>query len=272
MAIDRDPEPGLTLNDNSSNHAPLQDRLATRVPSKGPLHAGSMTDTYTDWKHWEAEQFGQCPRSDSRYFGWCIARANFPTPPNRILEIGFGNGHFLGYCKSQGWSATGIETNASLRDRAHLAGFAILRSMTDLSGEKSFDLIAAFDVLEHVPSDQAEGMLTALRSALSPQGAILLRVPNGDSPFGRPYQHGDRTHVETYGSEKLRQLCASVQLRIIHSGEAPWFAQQGQPRTVKTFLRSLLKRALDRLIGFAYFGYHTDLSPNLFVVVKPIQA
>jgi hypothetical protein len=78
--------------------------------------------------------------------------------------------------------------------------------------------------------------------------------------------------VETYGSAKLHQLCASVGLRIVHAGEAPWSCQQGQSRTVGTFLRSILKRVIDRLAGYAYFGRRTDLSPNLFVVIKPVGA
>jgi 2-polyprenyl-3-methyl-5-hydroxy-6-metoxy-1,4-benzoquinol methylase len=227
-----------------------------------------MNDAYTNWKLWEADQFGRYSRSDSRYFGWCVAQAKLPSPPNRILEVGFGNGAFLGYCRNQGWSATGIETNPTLQTRAASAGFTVYPDLQGLAGGEPFDLIAAFDVLEHVPFDHAEAMLSSLRAHLSSQGAILLRVPNGDSPFGRAYQHGDRTHVEAYGSEKLRQLCASVQLMIVHAGEAPWFAQQGQPRTVRTFLRAVLKKMLDQMIGFAYFGYHTDLSPNLFVVIK----
>ena len=113
-----------------------------------------------------------------------------------------------------------------------------------------------FDVLEHLPIDHAEVLLAHLRSALSPQGAILLRVPNGDSPFGGAYQHGDRTHVETYGSEKLWQLCVSLHLEIVHAGEAPWGSQHRMPRTVRTFVGSVLKCVIDSLIGYAYFSHY----------------
>jgi 2-polyprenyl-3-methyl-5-hydroxy-6-metoxy-1,4-benzoquinol methylase len=230
----------------------------------------SMNDAYTDWKHWEAGQFAQCSRSDGRYFSWCLAQAGLGSPPTRVLEVGFGNGAFLGYCRDQGWSATGIETSEALLDRAASAGFSAFASVEELPRGQTFEVIAAFDVLEHLPFDQGQEMLAALRTFLSPQGAILVRVPNGDSPFGRAYQHGDRTHVETYGSEKLRQLCALVQLRIVHAGEAPCSSQHRKPRTVRTFVGAVLKRALDWIIGYAYFGRRVDLSPNLFVVIKPI--
>lgn len=231
-----------------------------------------MNDDYTNWKRWDSDHFGDCSRSDFRYFNWCISRAKLASKPQQTLEIGFGNGAFLGFCKEQGWPATGIETNKILEDRAHAAGFPAHASLKDMPPGQSFDVIAGFDVLEHLPIDQAEAMLLALRELLSPQGALLLRVPNGDSPFGRANQHGDRTHVETYGLEKLRHLCTSAQLQIVHVGEAPWHSQQGQPRTVRTFLRFALKRVLDRLMGYAYFGQPMDLSPNLFVVLKPIQS
>jgi SAM-dependent methyltransferase len=228
-----------------------------------------MNDSYADWKHWEADQFGRCSHSDVRYFTWCMKQASLSSPPTRVLEIGFGNGAFLGYCKNQGWTTTGIETNETLLSRAASAGFPVFPSVEELPGGLTFDLIAVFDVLEHLPIDQAERLLSQLRDVLSPQGAILLRVPNGDSPFGRAYQHGDRTHVETYGSEKLQQLCVSLRLRIVHAGEAPWGSQHRMPRTVRTLVGSVLKWVIDRLISYAYFGHYVDLSPNLFVVIKP---
>jgi SAM-dependent methyltransferase len=260
---------GLTWDQGISIQAPPQRSAGMQLTVSN--RTDSMNDTYTEWKHWEADQFGQWSRSDGRYFSWCIAQAKLSPPPTRVLEIGFGNGAFLGYCRDRGWTATGIETSETLISRATSAGFPVFSAVVDLPDGLFFDLIAVFDVLEHLPIDQAQGMLSSLRAVLSPQGAMLLRVPNGDSPFGRAYQHGDRTHVETYGSEKLHQLCACAQLRIVHAGEAPWSSQHRIPRTLRTFLGSILKRLIDWIIGCAYFGHHVDLSPNLFVVIKPAE-
>ena len=227
-------------------------------------------DSYSDWKKWEAGQFGRCHRSDARYFTWCIAQADLLASPIRVLEIGYGNGNFLGFCRSQGWHAVGIESNESLRDRARASDFQVHPDIEALPEGEPFDLIAAFDVMEHMPAQQAELLLASMKARLSTQGAIIVRVPNGDSPFGRIYQHGDRTHVETYGSEKLRQLCLPLGLGISQPGDAPWFAQQGHGRTPRSFLRAGLRRLFGWLIGFAYFGCRLDLSPNLLVVMKPI--
>ena len=227
-----------------------------------------MSDAYLDWKHWEVERFGRCPDSESRYFAWHIRKARLPAPPNRVLEIGFGNGNFLGYCRSQGWQAAGIEVNEILKQRATAAGFQVHQDVHVIPETEHFELIAAFDVLEHMPIDQAQTFLATLRSRLAPQGAILLRVPNGDSPFGRTSQHGDRTHIETYGLGKLRQISLAAGLTITRSGEAPWYAQQERNRTPRTFLRAVLRKILDRLICFAYFGGRMDLSPNILVVLK----
>lgn len=227
-----------------------------------------MSDAYLDWKHWEAGRFGRCPDSEARYFAWHIRRARLPAAPSRVLEIGFGNGNCLGYCRKQGWQAAGIEINETLKQRASEAGFQVYQDVHAVPETESYELIAAFDVLEHLPIDQAETFLGALRARLAPQGAILVRVPNGDSPFGRTYQHGDRTHVETYCLGKLRQVCLAAGLAITRSGEAPWYAQQERDRTPRTFLRAVLRRVFDRLFGFAYFGGRMDLSPNLLVVLK----
>ena len=63
-------------------------------------------DTYTKWKEWEAGD-GYLDRSD--VFIKELGRTNIPTNA-RILEIGFGEGLFLDWAKSQGFKPIGIET------------------------------------------------------------------------------------------------------------------------------------------------------------------
>ena len=48
---------------------------------------------YTDWKRWQADQFGRCSRGESRYFAWHLAHCH-PHPIKSALELGFGNGNF----------------------------------------------------------------------------------------------------------------------------------------------------------------------------------
>lgn len=226
-------------------------------------------DSYLEWKEWSADRFGQLTSREKRYFKWHVQRA-LPSANNPVvLEIGFGNGAFLTFCRYLGWNVIGVEWERELCERARNAGFLVAANLSELPSKQQFDLIVLFDVLEHISADQLVDFTRTLADHLAPDGALLLRVPNGDSPFGRHHQHGDLTHVTTFGEFKLQQLARMCQLRVVVMGESPWNAQQHEGRTARAFFRWLVRRALDRLFGFAYYGRRVDLTANLVAVLKP---
>lgn len=226
--------------------------------------------SYIHWKGWQEGEFGHFDHRSARYYTWHVRRAVGRLVHIRVLELGFGNGAFLGYCRQQGWHASGVEIDEDLRDRAAHAGYLTAPSIQELPNADRYDLIALFDVLEHVPTAHLVHLMRALCARLTSQGAILVRVPNGDSPFGGRHQHGDLTHVEAFGEFKLRQLAAMCRLKLVELGEAPWYAQQGESRTFKALRRAVTRSVLNRLLGFAYFGKTVDLSSNLVAVLVPV--
>jgi len=219
---------------------------------------------YTDWKQWHKEQFGQCSRGDARYFAWHLARCH-PAPVGSTLEIGYGNGNFLGFARARGMACVGIETQAALRDRASAAGIENHDSLQALAPDRRFDLIVAFDVLEHIEQAELPALLQRLGGHLAPQGALLLRVPNGESPLGRMFQHGDLTHVSTLGLSKFRQLAASSGLAVLCHGERPWYRSAHNP---KRLLRAALAALVERTLAFAYHWDADALAPNLVVALR----
>ena len=68
----------------------------------------------------------------------------------------------------------------------------------------SFDGIAAFDVLEHIPD--IEGSLERLHALLKPAGFLFLTVPVYDGPLGPFVRLLDRdpTHVHKWGRARWR--------------------------------------------------------------------
>lgn len=226
-------------------------------------------EAYTRWKQWEEASFGQFDRHEGRYYAWHVARALGGRVPIRVLEIGFGNGSFLGYGRARGWQMTGVELSTELLDRARRAGFDAANGVDQLAGAEPFDLIVLFDVLEHIEPSALIGFVNAVRARLAARGAILLRVPNGDSPFGRRHQHGDITHRIAIGEFMLRQIASACSLRVLAIGESPWNAQQREGRTLRAWWRARVRSVLGRVFGFAYFGGVIDLSPNLTAVLVP---
>lgn len=115
----------------------------------------------------------------------------------RVLEVGAGEGA-LGARLAQRYDYVGVEPDPLSRARARERVGTVLEALPD----ESFDLVCAFEVLEHVADDGAE--LRSWRDRLHPGGWLLLSVPAHEKRFGP----ADRRvgHVRRYDPERLAAL------------------------------------------------------------------
>src|SRR5262249_31660385 len=118
------------------------------------------------------------------------------------------NGAFLAWARRRGAEVSGVELIASLVEQARRHGYDAQNAslLTLLAAGRQFDVIVAFDVFEHWPADELLANLRLARTLLTRDGLLLARFPNGQSPFGRVYQHGDLTHVTALSSSSVTQL------------------------------------------------------------------
>jgi SAM-dependent methyltransferase len=176
---------------------------------------------YLIWKNWGgAQSFGHLDRAYAAYYLAEIRNTGLGQI-NRVLEIGFGNGGFLTFCKSQSWGVCGTEENSGLIEAAKLAGFeATPANQLSVAPSETFDLVAAFDVIEHIEQQSLPLLFDEIRRLLRPGGVFLARFPNGDSPFGLSLQHGDVTHVTTIGSGKIEFFAKNSGFQIVSMGGA----------------------------------------------------
>ena len=236
----------------------------------GPIVAAQPAAAdYAAWTDWRAERFGTYSRRDGCYFDWHVARATGePARHLRVLEIGFGNGGFLGWTRQRGHRVIGVELSEPLVARARDAGFEALTRTDQLATGAQFDFIAAFDVLEHVPMPDVVPFLKGLGQRLAPGGRILLRFPNTESPFGQWYQNGDVTHVTSLGLSRMRQIAPRSGLRLLHWGDRlPWHHEPGASRA-PAGLYHLMRIVFERFLRKMYrLDRSLDLSPNLLVVL-----
>jgi len=107
-----------------------------------------------------------------------IARRVRPPKDATILEIGCGTGHNLAMLAGFGHvDAVELDEEASVIAEQRL-GRAVWRApLPELEGvpERHYDLIGAFDVIEHIDDDA--GALAAIASRLKPDGKLVITVP-----------------------------------------------------------------------------------------------
>lgn len=195
-------------------------QLLVELSKYHDLTVANEQQAYLAWKTWESSAFGEYSPKDSIYYTAEIARtrAKFATSSS-VLEIGFGNGAFLAWGRDQGWSMEGTEIISSLLEQAKSQSYDVYTPNEFFaSGRRGYDLIVAFDVLEHIPPSAAEEFFISTYSCLSSDAFLILRFPNADSPFGLEAQHGDPTHLNPIGIGKIKYYATCAGYKIIYLG------------------------------------------------------
>jgi 2-polyprenyl-3-methyl-5-hydroxy-6-metoxy-1,4-benzoquinol methylase len=131
-----------------------------------------------------------------------------------LLDIGCGLGYVLDAGRRAGWDVTGIDLSqegvAACREKGHTAFAGDLKTV-GIDPDRTFDIITAFDVFEHVcdPLD----FLAALRKRASKDALIVLQVPNVRSfaamLHGRHWQAFILPeHLNYFSSATIRKILA----------------------------------------------------------------
>jgi 2-polyprenyl-3-methyl-5-hydroxy-6-metoxy-1,4-benzoquinol methylase len=233
-----------------------------------------MTDAYVGWKHWKPEDFGRFSENERTYFDWHLKRACAQSPARlRILEIGFGNGSFMGWARQLGHDVSGVELSEELVQRARLAGFDAATDLREFPETTAFDLIVGFDVIEHIDLENLKSWLQTLASRLAPEGRMMFRFPNAESPLGAVYQNGDITHVTRLGVSSMRQICGLTGLELICSGNTlPWRAMPLKKRP-RQLVAHLVRRFIEWILARNLYGHWVNVAPNeLVVLCRPVSA
>lgn len=218
---------------------------------------------YRGWKRWE--DFGVLTPSQAGYFARELAMLK-PLRGKRILEIGFGNGNFLAFAQRCGAEVLGTELVPELLQAARGAGFQVTESAALFSDGRlagTFDAVVAFDVIEHIERDELQDFFAAVHRLLKPAGVFVARFPNGDSPFGRRYQHGDLTHKTVIGTGMVAHLAAlsGFKLEAVRNPRTEFLANPlvAGAQLLQRGLRNLVEMGL----GYLFFSRHVPMDENL---------
>lgn len=234
------------------------------LPQVNPAYQG-----YVDSKNWRADTFGNISAKEADYFSRELAPFYLSADAS-VLEIGFGNGGFLAYCRARNWRVEGIEIDPELIRRAEAMGFSATRmeAFGDFLAEKkqSYDLVVAWDVLEHIPLRDLQKLVKDVASLLKPGGYFMARFPNGHSPFGRLLQYGDLTHITVIGAYMAEQLGVMSGLKLVRIANPKIIFKSNPLRAALQMVFLLCRKFVEIFLGAIYFSRILPLDPNLIAV------
>lgn len=207
---------------------------------------------YETWKGW-TKPF-TFAAEELEYFSGEFT--DIPIAGKRVLEIGFGSGSFLAWAKTAGAvDLAGTEINPVLVQAARQHGIDVLDAdLTATATHKCecFDVVVALDVFEHLKREEVDAGLHAVEAMLRPGGYLVLRFPNGQSPFGLVPQHGDVTHRTALSRSIIEQLCHDMPLTVVrYRGSYRIHGPIGMKRIVRG-LRGVARDLLGGVLNAVY--------------------
>jgi 2-polyprenyl-3-methyl-5-hydroxy-6-metoxy-1,4-benzoquinol methylase len=142
--------------------------------------------------------------------------------PQSVLEVGCGDGYFIG----------GLPSNVPVRVGVDLSSKAIAFAKAfhpdctfydqDVNNlENKFDIVAVVEVIEHIPEEDLPGFFYALYKRINDNGKIIISVPTTVIPL-------NKKHYRHYTIELLKnQLKQSgVNLTVVQEEyifKKPWW-------------------------------------------------
>jgi len=151
-------------------------------------------------------------RARRRILAELIRREVHPAADARILEIGCGTGHNLAMLSGFG-HVDGLELDdeAAALSEKRLGRVVIRSPLPELEGvSNDYDLIGAFDVIEHIDDDHAA--LAAIATRLKPGGKFMMTVPA--HPWMWTAHDVANHHKRRYSKRALRALVEGSPLRL----------------------------------------------------------
>jgi 2-polyprenyl-3-methyl-5-hydroxy-6-metoxy-1,4-benzoquinol methylase len=204
-------------------------------------------------------------------------RAFLPTDHSAaIADLGCGYGSIVWWLQQRGYDhAEGVDVSQDQIEQGTRLGVRNLHQGEVLDFLRAapgrYDLLIARDLFEHLTKAEILEGLSLCGEALRPGGALLLQVPNGESPFAGRIIYGDFTHETAFTQASIGQV-----LRAAGFGSIACHPMRPVVYGVKSWLRAIAWRVIEAAIVTAIVAEMGPVRPivtqNLLVVARPAPA
>jgi SAM-dependent methyltransferase len=187
------------------------------------MEAGKYVEASDDQPGWGRPRRSTPPLAASATLRWSVVEPILSKlRPARVLEIGCGQGGFgarIASCAEYVGVEMDHQSYLVARSRIEpLGGKVVHGDARVLGATEPFDLVCAFEVLEHIEDDVAA--VSEWRQVLTPAGSILLSVPAWPGRFGA----GDTLvgHYRRYTPDQLDLTLSRAGLRDVEHAMYGW--------------------------------------------------
>jgi len=143
-----------------------------------------------------------------------------PLAHKRVLDVGAGSGKWVRHLRAGGVDATGLEPSRALFEHFLANDPAFTCAMIDeyRSATGRFDVITAFDVIEHVA--RPDEFLEHAAGLLEPGGSFFVSTPDVASvaatTFGRRWHFYYPYHLSYFSPKTLAAAASRHGLTLVH--------------------------------------------------------
>jgi 2-polyprenyl-3-methyl-5-hydroxy-6-metoxy-1,4-benzoquinol methylase len=146
-------------------------------------------------------------------------------PAGRIVDLGCGSGRIIYSLNKLGYqNVSGVDISESqLKLARQISSDVSNQNVVDYLKNKagSFDLVLAFDLIEHLDKEDVLGFLQGCYACLNKGGRLVVQTPNAKSPFFGSVRYGDFTHEVAFTPNLLAQLMSRAGFSNISTREMP---------------------------------------------------
>lgn len=161
-------------------------------------------------------------------------------PGQRVVDIGFGQGHFLQAARERGIHAVGLDRDQALVAAARERGYEAFDLDVGEIGtlQQAFDGAIASHLIEHLQPEQVKALFAGVASAVEPGARFVIATPNfRDIRVATEWFWFDPTHVRPYPAPAVEQLIDKEEWTLEARGFEPTFLSRDTPRVMFNRLR-----------------------------------